>query len=77
MPQVRRRRRSGRAGGGRPGPARTGATAYTLAWAPTNAQLPASPGDCVSPCRKRTTSATAMTLLWGFPFLVGGLGYSP
>lgn len=43
-------------------PARSGATAYTLAWAPTNAQLPASPGDCVSPCRKRTTTATAMTL---------------
>lgn len=43
-------------------PARSGATGYTLAWAPTNAQLPASPDDCVSPCRKRATSGTVMTL---------------
>lgn len=43
-------------------PARSGATGYTLTWAPTNAQLGASPSDCTYPCRKRSTTATALTL---------------
>jgi endonuclease/exonuclease/phosphatase family metal-dependent hydrolase len=43
-------------------PARTNASGYTVAWAPSSAALPSTPSRCTYPCRKRYTTSTSMAL---------------